>query len=304
MILKKHQQSNYQKYLTTVHERCLLEKYDKAKIFGYVQGYYGELKFFEMIKAFKNIHIIWDVSLELPNRCQYDFIVITESTVFHFEVKNFSGFYSYRRGSFKSEKGYVQKDVLQQLEEAHHNLNGFLAQHGYTQKLVSRIVLINDNLELHGFDGDERFLFPADLKKVQNYLSSCNVVTKEMTQLGQHLVKLHKQANPNERIHYYDFNQLKKGLKCTNCNAIAIEGIKQKQAMKCVRCGHKISNQMAVLQAYEEIETLTNRLPTKKEIVEWTGLHEKTVRRLLMKNYDFNGVTSDRKYYRKKDNHF
>ncbi|WP_414052962.1 nuclease-related domain-containing protein [Macrococcus animalis] len=297
MIMKTFEPTEYQAYLLDVENRIVLDDLDTMNLKRFHQGYDGEFLFYDMIKDIEGCIVLWDISLETPGRAQFDFIVITEDCIFHFDVKNFSGKYTYKDGNFISSKQYVSSDVLPRLKRGHQVMRQFLAQSGIDISYYSKVVFINETFQLKGFEASELVLFAKDVDKVRDYLSSKKLITQEMIDLGNELLYHHKPNNYFERIHYYSVEEMRKGVRCIKCRRIGMRHDKGEKYMKC-QCGFKESNVDVILRTYEMLKRLGVTKVTVALLVEWTSLNLRCVQKIVQKNFKQCG-RSKATYYEK-----
>ncbi|MGV2928316.1 nuclease-related domain-containing protein [Macrococcus capreoli] len=284
MIIKKFEPTEYQSYLLNIEDRIVLDNLDAMNLKRLHQGLDGECLFFEKIKDYKGCIVLWDISLETPGRAQFDFIVITDEIVYHFDIKNFSGKYTYRDGNFISSKQYVSSDVISRLNRGHQVMQQFLAQVNVNIPFRSRVVFINDSFQLKGFEGSELVLFAEDLHKIRDYLASRTTITKNMINLANDIIYHHKPVNHFERIHYYAIEDMRKGVRCPKCRRIGMKHIKGTRKMLC-SCGYKEENIEIVFRTYDMLLNLGIKKVTATMIVDWTGLEIRCVQKIMKKYY-------------------
>ncbi|WP_414054694.1 nuclease-related domain-containing protein [Macrococcus equi] len=170
MLLKRHQRTFYYHYLCKINGRTLLEDIDYQNLKHYLLGFDGEYAFFESIKDFDDLVRIWDFTLDVFGTAQYDFLFIANNTVIHIDIKNYSGLYRFGNGNFISDKGYVHQGLISQLDRAHRKLEQFIHLHAYDYKVSSRILFINSEFKLKGYNGNEQNVFFNLIPEVVTYL--------------------------------------------------------------------------------------------------------------------------------------
>ncbi|MCE4955981.1 nuclease-related domain-containing protein [Macrococcoides caseolyticum] len=284
MIVKAHNPSQYISYLLEVDQRIYLIKKDYLALSHYRKGLEGELKFLHVIKDIENVIILWDIRIEMPGEIQYDFIIITQDTVFHFDVKNFSGRYNYEDGIFMSENGYVEKDLMSSLKKAHKKMEKLIIDNKFGFKMVSKIIFINDTLDLCNFPGSGDVMFYFDIHKIVAHLQRYKHIDSEMQRLAKLLIDLHKNNSEHEVIHYYDFNQMKPGVKCKACGRIGMKHYRKSRFFKCI-CGYKERNSEVLERTYNAISLIEKGLVNTSKMVSWTKLSDRTLRYFLGRRY-------------------
>lgn len=284
MLLKIHYPSSYIRYLLEVDERIYMRKKDYLALSHYRKGLEGEKKFLHLIEEIEGIIILWDILIELPGEIQYDFIIITEDSVFHFDVKNFSGKYIYEKGNYYSENGYVEKDIMSPLRKGHKKMKQLIKEQGFHFSMHSKIIFINEALDLRNFPGDPDVKFHFEVDKIVKHLKRYTRITPEMRRLADLLVKQHKNDSEHEEIYYYDFNQMKSGVKCSKCGKLGMRHYNKCSYFIC-NCGHKERNDSVIQRTYDAISLIEKGVVSTAKIVKWTGMSDRTVRYNLSRNY-------------------
>lgn len=266
MIKKVHKPSTVQAYLYELENRVHMELDDYYKFVKYKKGFEGELRFFEMIEHLEGEYIIiWDINIVKPVRVQFDFIIITANNILHFDIKNYSGNYRYQNNRLMSEQGKTDKDIFIQLDNADSYLKQLIAKYEMPQKLISKIIFINEDFHLTGFSGKECVMFSHELEPVFNYLKSCKGITQQMINFADALIQLHDNESVDNRIHYYNIEDLKLGLRCPKCRKIEMRRVAEKQYLQC-SCGYRMSNKDAILNAFELL-TILGKKKYKEKIL-------------------------------------
>ncbi|ULG72924.1 nuclease-related domain-containing protein [Macrococcus brunensis] len=294
MFIESHERSNYYCYLQSVEGRQMLDEVDQLNYRNYIKGFEGEKKFETMLSKCGGIKL-WDVALRTPALSQYDFLVIYNHTLFHFEVKNFSGQYRILNNQFVSDSDYVHHDVLSQLNRAHYNLTKFLVKHGIDFKVVSKIIFINDGFTLIGGVEHQDIVTSSSVEKIGHYFDDAYIPDITEKKLGDLLVSKHEGKNIFERIYYYDFSKMKKGMRCPDCRKIGIEDHLKGRNLKC-ECGSILNKAKILKITIEEIMMLKRAGVSTREVVNWTGLNKRVVRRCLVEHFHAEGKGKARKF--------
>ncbi|WP_414055512.1 nuclease-related domain-containing protein [Macrococcus equi] len=280
MLLKRHQRTFYYHYLYKINGRTFLEDIDYQNLKHYLLGFDGEYAFFESIKDFDDLVRIWDITLDVFGTAQYDFLFIANNTVIHIDIKNYSGLYRFDNSNFISDKGYVHQGLITQLDRAHRKLEQFIHIHAYDYKISSRILFINSEFKLKGYNGHEQIVFFNQIPEVVTYLKSL-VSNDDDLRLGLLLVENHVEKEYN-RVHYYNYERIEKGVKCIKCGLFGMFQEKSQLMMQCI-CGHMVGKKDDVIEAIEDVSLFKNGSFTKKELEDYTGVNATTLKRYLRK---------------------
>ncbi|MGK0555274.1 nuclease-related domain-containing protein [Macrococcus capreoli] len=297
MLLKRHQRSFYYHYLCKVNGRIVLEDIDYQNLKNYLRGFDGEYAFFECIKDFDDLVRIWDLTLDVFGTAQYDFLFVANETVIHIDIKNYSGLYRFDNGNFISQKGYVHQGLLSQLDRAHRKLEQFIAHHKFDYKVSSRILFVNPEFKLQGYNGNEQIVFFNQMKDVVSYLKSL-VSNEADLKLGLILVDNHVEKEYN-RVFYYKYELMEKGVRCVQCDMFGMFFEKSQRTMQCI-CGHEVKKKEYIIEAIEDVSLFKNGSFTRKEVERYTGVNATTLKRYLRKYCEKVGSYKDAHYRYKK----
>lgn len=300
MFVKTYFPSSYVKYLFEVKGRITLDDFDEAQFKRLYSGYLGEKQFYERIKNCGGTKL-WDLRLDYQGEVQYDFLIIQDDYLFHFDIKNFSGHYAFINNNFVSEQNYVIKDPISQFNGAHIKLKQFCMKHNLDYKILSYVVFINPDFVVTGFNGHSHILFHKDVDRIVNALVKPpnDADIRALTTLAN----FHKKDSKNERILYYPFQDMKKGIKCPDCHEFIRKFQNQERRIIC-NCGRRISKQEAVHIAFDTIALLKNSHVKTSEIMDFTGIGKSTIKKVMRKNYASIGKTCGKAYIASQNTNF
>lgn len=295
MFLKLHEPDNKISYLMNVDGRCNLTKDDRTALFAYQAGLAGESQFYEQLQGVEGGLKLWDITLKESSKAQFDFLIIGDGKIFHFDIKNYSGEYTYIDGLFKNNRGSVDQTIISQLKRADIILPQFLIRKGFQYEHVSRIIFVNENFVLRNFNGDEYIKFAGQIPGILDYLKRLGPPTDEDYRLAKALIAAN--VVDNYRFAYYDYGQMKKGYRCPGCKRFerVKVAIKRKNVV-CV-CGRMMTKSEYILECAKQVWSLKNAPFKIQEIADWSQCDKRTVQRALKKFCKYDGVNRGRNYY-------
>lgn len=297
MFISTYEFSDYERYLLEVKNRVKLNKYDRRKLSNFEMGYAGELMFYNEVKSLGGVKL-WNTRFETAGEVQYDFLIINDGYLLHFDIKNFYGNYHVVDNNFVKDDGNVIKDPIDQLLRADIILKNFCKANRLNYRVESFIIFINEHFKLSGFGGHRRVLFHRDLERVTSSLihqPSPGAIR------DAELLKSYSVTDTNERIHYYDYHTMRKGIKCPKCKQFLRKFEKFEKKIACT-CGYKVSKAEAVRIAFDTITILKNSSVKCVEVMEYTGIGRSTVQRVLKAYSEKQGSTKSRVYVINKSN--
>lgn len=260
------------------------------------KGFEGELMFDKLLETLPdNWLTIGDLLLRKNNNYfQIDSTVISHDKISLFEVKNFEGDFYIENGKWYTMWETEIKNPLIQVERNESLFRQFLQDLGMSFAVEYYLVFINPEFTLYNAPKDKRIIFPSQLNRFMKKFSSKNPRTKERhMNFAKQLVSEHI-TNPPPFIELpkYSYGGLEKGVFCALCRK-PLDLFFPKRTFVCHSCGHVESMDAAVLRSVEEYRLLfSERKVTTSEIVDWCKvISEKTIRRILSKNFELVGHT-------------
>ena len=297
MITKWHETNHKLLLLQELHGRVNLSKQDYDVLMRYLSGLDGERKFLEVVGDIAHVIMLWDIYLEAYS-AQFDFLIIDEDYVFHFDVKNYSGVYEYKDGLFKSANGRVNKRLMLQLTGSEEGLKQFLMTHGFNKKVVSRIVFMNESFQLYG-DVDKYILFYYDLERIIDYLKRCDGIHDDMLALSDVLIQHHGDDSKFINIDDYEIDHVRAGVRCPKCRHVGMSRDEKRHKYRCI-CGHTITNKEAVDIIFRMLELFGVKKIRKRDLNQHLCMPDRTLKRILKHYYYKNGNGRETYYTREK----
>lgn len=297
MLLKNYEMTDNTAYLTALQHRASLTEDEQKVMNNYYSGYKGEAQFYHMIKEF-DAPVIWDLTLYHHDYVQYDFLIVMNGCLYHFDVKNYGGQYRMEKDvMIHLQKNKVFKHPLTQLERAHQLLQYFVADNGFNYTVVSRIIFINDQMMIKGYDGDERIIFAGQLPQIVKYMKTHDRVTDRDLQLAQ-VLKNAQVIYPYTSFNRRGIEELNTSLRCFSCRRLLTAPFYKKYTT--CSCGYMMKREDMALQNLYELERLKGEHISKREAMQWTGYSNSAIKRFLSQHADKEGVNRGTKYVMKK----
>ena len=288
MLVKKRSEPVELRSLKALDNRMVFAEKEKQQLLTSKKGYEGEKMLDEWLELLKvDCLILNDLLLEWNGSTfQLDSVVITEETIYLFDAKNYAGDYYYERERLKIINGIEIKDPLLQLKRSESLLRQLLNHLGIHLPVEPHIIFTNPEFTLYQAPLDQPIIFPAQfnrfMKKLNRKESKLN---NQHRKLAERLLSLDQTNSSSPRLPQYSFEQLAKGIKCTECNAIfdAWQG----KNFHCASCEGQESIDSAVMRNVEEFRLLfPDRRITINQIYEWCNysVSKKVIRRILSTN--------------------
>lgn len=261
------------------------------------KGYLGELEFDRI--AASQLSDDWlavnDLLLEHHNRIfQIDSLLLRNGKIFLNDVKNFDGDYLMKDDNWCTASGKEVDNPLKQLDQCESRLRQLCHALGFSFPIESRLVFVNPEFYLFQAPLNLPIIYPAHLNLYMNQLKmKSGKVTERDFKLAKKLASLHMKKSPFSRVPSYRYEQLKKGIACASGDGFM--RVSNKETLVCSKCGCIESVETAVLRNVAELKRLFPDLKITTFVVQdWCEiLSIKTIRRILIKNFEQVGRTKD-----------
>lgn len=292
---KKRLKSHELRALDSLNARMELSSKDKQHYAYLEKGYQGELVFDQLTSRLQNdLYILNDLCLEHNKSFfQIDTLIISQQTIYPFEVKNFEGDYRYELGNFypKLSKDEI-KNPLDQLKRSKSLLRPSLKNLGFQLPIEDSLTFVNPNFTLYQAPLNEPIIHPTQLNSLMKKLNEVpSKLTNRHKLLADQLISMHKTYSPYTRLPPYTYNGLQKGFICAVCHSL-ICSMERREKIVCETCGHVETVDSAVLRSVEELLLLFPDMKITTNIVyEWCRVIEskKQISRILKQNYTLIG---------------
>ncbi|MGG3469304.1 nuclease-related domain-containing protein [Neobacillus pocheonensis] len=292
MLLKPRTPSMELKILRSLNSRMSLSPDERMHYWKLEKGYQGEVMFDQLTVNLQSDKFVIN-DLCLPNNnsfFQIDTLIISQETIYPFEIKNFEGDYYFDSNS-ESDGFYTMKkeeiqNPLVQLKRIKLLLGPLLKNLGFHVPIDGYVPFVNPKFTLYQAPLDKPIIFPTQL---DNFIKKFNQIPSRLSgkhrKLADQLISMHLTETPYSRTIQYQFRPLKKGVLCSTCFSFMYFDNGGK--LVCGKCGCEEDVVIGVIRSVEEIKLLFPDLKITTNLVhEWCGVigSRKMIRRILTKN--------------------
>ncbi|GGI42142.1 nuclease-related domain-containing protein [Mammaliicoccus stepanovicii] len=286
-----------QNYLIAIQNRYEIAQLN-SEMKQFIKGLEGEVYFKQLLKKQHNILYINNLNLNFKNRVQIDFLVISDQSIYHFEVKHYSGDYYIRDNQFTNSHGNIFSTPFQQIERANHEIQQIMDQNYINRELKSFLVFTHPTFTLKSpLPSNINSLMPTELYKLSNMFS--NYKPQENRKIFQIFKEAHSDFSQfYQNITKIPFNYINPGLKCYKCHQIeCIKYEDNKVYTYCNHCQRKLDRKSLYLFNLKELYFCKGEQFTVTEGTNWCRAKNiYTIKRVCDKYFKYN-VEKPRYYY-------
>lgn len=287
-IIKPRLVTDELKLLRFLHSRMEFPVDDLRRFENLEKGFKGEQIFDKWSEDILIDGLILNDLLFEVNKTifQIDSVLISQGTLFQFEVKNFEGDYCLDGDKWLTLSGATIKNPLHQLERSETMLKLLLQNSGYNMHIESYLLFINPNFHLYHAPINQSIIFPTQLSRFLDKLNQTpSKLNGKHSKLSETLASKQTFQSPYKRLPNYEYDQLEKGICCPYCRAFMDD------TLKC-KCGFEEAPSVAILRGIEEFRWLfPDRRITTNGVYEWCGgmVSRKTIWKVLSSNFQLEG---------------
>ncbi|WP_160725255.1 nuclease-related domain-containing protein [Bacillus sp. USDA818B3_A] len=281
---------------SSLNARMELSSKDKLHYSHLEKGYQGEVFFDQLTSKLQNdLYILNDLCLEQnKSSFQMDTLIISQRTIYQYEVKNHEGDYRYESGNFypKLSKEEI-KNPLDQLKRSKSLFRPLLKNLGSQLPIEGSVTFVNPNFTLYQAPLNEPIIHPTQLNNLMKELNEIpSKLTNHHKMLADKLISMHQTESPYTRYPPYSYDRMEKGVLCAWCNSVISSPTDDRMKIVCNTCGHVETIDSAVLRSVEELKLLFPGIKiTTNNVYAWCKVIEskKQISRILKEHYTLVG---------------
>lgn len=288
MLIKPRTQSDKFKILSSLNTRLNLQTKEKQAYLYQKKGYEGEQQFDKQLTPLAhNYLILHDLLLENNNSTfQIDSMLISNQTIYLFEIKNYEGEFLFRDGNWYTVFDKEIKNPILQLKRTESLFRALLQELTIRIPIKAYLIFINPDFTLFHAPLDLPLILPSQLNRFLKGLVTNSIQFNKATlKLAMQLRAMHIEQSPYSILPAYHFEQLTKGVICQVCHSFMFSH--SETAFSC-HCGFVENIETAVIRNVEEYKLLfPSEKITTALVFEWCNIinSKRTIRRILKNRY-------------------
>lgn len=289
MIVKKLTKPVALRVYESLNARTVLTPSEQKELEKHERGYEGEVGLDGRVKELPfDCRVLNDLVLrDNGTTVQLDKLLLTGNILHLYEVKNYSGSYTYRddalygRGEFKIANPLIQPNKSNPL------LHNLIRKLGYRYEVKSHVVFMDPAFYLYELPRDKPFIFAGQIPQHFEQMAKRNTfIDIRQEKLIDELHGLHVSDFRPSNLPEYEYDELKKGIYCPKC--FSFEHRETRKTRICQQCGYREPATEAIKRTAEEyIALFPKDFLTKIRLFDLCGgeCAEQTIQKVLAKNY-------------------
>ncbi|NHM31892.1 nuclease-related domain-containing protein [Neobacillus terrae] len=294
MLIKPRTEPEELLLLRILNTRWNLDPKEASNYLHLEKGYLGEKQFDLLLKDLKGDWLMLnDLLFDCSNTVfQIDSLLISQGTIYLFEVKNYEGDFYVEKDNWYTAAGNEIKNPLLQLKRSESLFRRLIHELGFTFNVEAHLIFINPVFFLYQAPLNLPIIFPPQLTRFFDQLSrkSAEIFGKPF-KLAEKLAAIHIKKSQYAKRPSYTYQQIQKGIICKSCGLfLTNDDIK---ILTCKSCGHKEGVSSAILRSVKEFQILfPSEKVTTNVIYDWCRImkSKKAIRNTLSGNFKKVGV--------------
>ncbi|MGP4041791.1 nuclease-related domain-containing protein [Gracilibacillus sp. D59] len=288
MMLKERKKPLELQLYDVLSKRKELSNAERKKYQRLRRGYEGECVFDSFVDAQTgSFYVLHDLQLIFYEKFfQIDSVIITNNTMYIFEVKNYLGEYYFNNDALCMGENIEVENPIHQRNRSESLVRRFLQYHGFSLTVKAYIIFMHPQCTVYQTPSHKQILFRSNLQSFLQKLSTNSYITQQDMQLSELLLSSHVTKHPFEQFPSYQIKELRKGIICKECESFSISIINK--TVFCQTCQNKELVELTILRHIREylLLTSTNKVTTN-DIYQWCdrAVSEKRIIRVLHKYY-------------------
>ncbi|MBA1396770.1 nuclease-related domain-containing protein [Mammaliicoccus sciuri] len=291
----------YISYLKAIEGRTNLNLDQRKELYINQTGLEGEMYFKAILDTIVDVKYVYNLEIGTSNHIQIDFLVVSSTKVYIFEVQHYTGDWYFEDDYIKCTNSLRYPSPHLQTNKIENKIQSIVNTHNIPREIETFIIFTNSHFNLHGKrPQNQEILLPQELSRVPHPIDTNN------QEANQEILNIFKQYESIYSTFYQkDINiledQVASGLRCPNCRKLfTIVFKKNKHNFRCCYCRKDLGYEELIYFNLKELFIIKRKPFDFKEAQAWCyPIPRHTVRRVC-KKYFKNTNMRNKKFYLEK----
>lgn len=288
-------------YLKAIEGRTNLNLEQRKELYINQTGLEGEMYFKAILDTIVDVKYVYNLEIGTSNHIQIDFLVVSSTKIYIFEVKHYTGDWYFEEDYIKCTNSLRYPSPYIQTNKIENKIQSIVNTHNLPRQVETIIIFTNSHFNLHGKrPQNQAILLPQELSRVPQLIDTNN------QEANQEILNIFKQYESIHSTFYQkDINILEdkvaSGLRCPNCRKLfTIAFKKNKHNYRCCYCRKDLGYEELIYFNIKELFIIKRKPFDFKEAKAWCySIPIHTVRRVCNK-YFKNTNMRNKKFYLEK----
>lgn len=299
IILKNREQSDLIRALRILDRRMKLSNESSQYLYSQEKGLEGEVRFDSYVETYLSGEclVLNDLLLSIrSSTIQLDSVIITQDTVYLYEIKNYKGEYQINAGRLMTINGQEVNHPLTQLNKSLVKIRQLLDDLNIQMEVKGAVIFVEPTFYLFNVEYSKSYIFPAQIEiHFKTMQSKLKKLSKTHHFLAQKLLDHQINSAPYQKqVPVYSYSDLRKGTCCPGCTEMSLQ-FTQRNGW-CKRCQRWYTKTEIILYNVNDYRFLFPELKvTSSNIVDWCAqeISGYQIRRTLNSHFKKIGTTSN-----------
>lgn len=293
--------NEYFSYLKAIEGRTNLNIDQRKELYINQSGLEGEMYFKAILDTIVDVQYLYNLEIGTSNHIQIDFLVVSSTKIYIFEVKHYTGDWYFEEEYIKCTNSLRYPSPHIQTNKIENNIQSIVNTHNIPRVIETFIIFTNSHFNLHGKrPQNQAILLPQELSIVPHLIDTNH------QEANQEILNIFKQYESIHSTFYQkDINILEdkvaSGLRCPNCRKLfTITYKKNQHNYTCCYCKKQLGFEELIYFNLKELFIIKRKPFDFNEAQAWCDpIPKHTVRRVCNK-YFKNTNMRNKKFYLEK----
>ncbi|WP_142924507.1 nuclease-related domain-containing protein, partial [Mammaliicoccus sciuri] len=262
--------TEYISYLKAIEGWTNLNLDQRKEVYINQTGLEGEMYFKAILDTIVDVKYVYNLEIGISNHIQIDFLVVSSTKIYIFEVKHYTGDWYFEEDYIKCTNSLRYPSPHIQTNKIENKIQSIVNTHNLPRQVETIIIFTNSHFNLHGKrPQNQAILLPQELSRVPQLIDTNN------QEANQEILNIFKQYESIHSTFYQkDINILEdkvaSGLRCPNCRKLfTIAFKKNKHNYRCCYCRKDLGYEELVYFNIKELFIIKRKPFDFKEAKAW-----------------------------------
>ncbi|RIN76933.1 nuclease-related domain-containing protein, partial [Mammaliicoccus sciuri] len=167
--------TEYISYLKAIEGRTNLNLDQRKELYINQTGLEGEMYFKAILDTIVDVKYVYNLEIGTSNHIQIDFLVVSSTKIYIFEVKHYTGDWYFEENYIKCTNSLRYPSPHIQTNKIENKIQSIVNTHNLPREVETIIIFTNSHFNLHGKrPQNQAILLPQELSRVPQLIDTNN----------------------------------------------------------------------------------------------------------------------------------